>query len=442
MVENYLAPEVINVKSLEKLIEGFYPEHEYRKTQWFRYTTERIPIKLEKNPRYIQDEIERKCKPDRRLINHFEKEIVQTKTSYVVGNPIIINSYNEDEKIDRFIETFNIRINSEDLFHEVTNICSASGCCGVLLYKDRDANPKAIQLKPYEYKVKYEMNEPQFAFRWFFKNEEEYFEYFTDDMIYYFTKDENDNWFEYREPVLHGFGYIPIVEVKNNDERHSDYHSVTGLIDAYNRLISDFSNEVETFRLAYMILINMSATNEDLQALRETGAISVDKDGDVKFLEKKIDSNAIETMRKILERNISRFSGHVVFSDNDFTGNLTRIAVTYKIRPLEIKSLVYELKMKTFLREFYKVFASYKANKVKFDYTDLVFTFTRNIPINLQEEVDVFVKLKGELSEKTRLSMLSFVDNPQDEKELLEEEEKKKKESEKPLNKEEFNDEL
>ena len=409
------------MEDLLKKIKEFDTQVIYRQTMYRRYTTESIPIQYEQNPNYLQADIDEKSKPDRRLYNHWEKEIVDTKVSYFIGHPIIVNTYDGNDDLNEVIDYFNVDINYEDLFAEVTKDTAISGVGGVMLYKDKEAKPQCMILNPAEFMVYYELKEPVSAIRKYTDKENvKTVEYFDTDYMYTYKQSKNGEWTKTDE-TLHGFGRVPIIEVYNNREKQSDYHSVCDLIDAYNRLISDLSNEIESFRLAYMVLENFDATKEDIAKIRQTGAIKTDKDGKVYFLTKSIDTKAVEVMREILEKNIAKFSGHVVFSTNDFTGNLTRIAVNYKLRPLENKTLNFERKFKTFLREFYRTYLSFKGFMKEYDYTDIVFIFSRNIPVNIVEEADLLVKLDGQVSDETRLGMMSFVDNPLDELRKLKE---------------------
>lgn len=405
---------------VKQILEDFDPVKTYRRIHFDRYTSERIPIQTEENPAYIDADVNEKSKPDRRLYNHFEKEIVNTKVSYLFGHPVYTASYNGDERVDTLIDDFHVAVDHEDLFSEIGKMAAICGTGFALLYKDADAYIQAVEIPPYECDVVYRLKDPVAAFRIYKKDDDtRVFEYFDSDYVYTFHE-YKDEWIP-KGKVLHGFSRVPIIEVKNNRERQSDFHSVTPLIDAYNRLISDLSNEIESFRLAYLILKNMNASEEDLKALRKTGALSVDADGDAYYLTKKLDASAVEIGRKILELNIARFSGHVVFSNQEFTGNLTRIAVQFKVRPLEDKARTFELKFKKFLREFYRTMASFKGfSTVPFNYLDLTFRMTRSLPVNLSDEIDSFVKLGGTLSDQTKLGMLSFVDNPDDELALIE----------------------
>lgn len=408
----------MDIKEYLKVLDS---ESLYRERMYKRYTAERIPIKTETLPKYLQADVDKKTKADRRLVNHFEGEIVNTKTGYFAGNPVIITSYDQEDTLNDFLDEFNISFNYEDLFSEITSDAAASGVAGVLLYKDEDADIRVFKLNPAEFAVFRHLGDPVAAVRRYSKNGKVYVEQFDKESVMRYEIIKGEPVLQ-GEPEMHGFRRVPIVEVMNNRNKQADYHTAVDSIDAYNRLISDFSNEIESFRLAYMILRNMSADEKDLKALRETGAIHVDDDGEVSFLTKKLDVAAVDKMREILEKNIARFSGHVVMSSTDFTGNLTRIAVQTKLTPLEQKAHTFQLKFTSFLREFYRTVFSYKGLSQSFDHTNLTFKYTRNIPRNVVEDVDIFVKLDGKISDETRLSMLPFIDNPLDEKEKMERE--------------------
>mgnify|MGYP000970117390 CR=1 FL=1 len=56
-------------------------------------------------------------------------------------------------------------------------------------------------------------------------------------------------------------------------------------------------------------------------------------------------------------------------------------------------------------------------------WTGLTYTFTRNVPRNILEEAQIVGQLSGQVSEETKLSVLSIVDDPQKELERMEREE-------------------
>lgn len=78
------------------------------------------------------------------------------------------------------------------------------------------------------------------------------------------------------------------------------------------------------------------------------------------------------------------------------------------------------------LRYQYKLIFSAWATKNKAkaeDYLKVWFGFKRNLPANVLEEAQTTAQLKGMVSEETRLSLLSFVDDVQYELKKMEEEE-------------------
>ena len=57
---------------------------------------------------------------------------------------------------------------------------------------------------------------------------------------------------------------------------------------------------------------------------------------------------------------------------------------------------------------------------------DLVFTFTRNLPKSITEEMQMYMSAGGEISQQTLMSLVSFIDNPQDEVKRIQSEEEEK----------------
>jgi SPP1 family phage portal protein len=171
---------------IKKINDTFDSTVRYRRTMYNRYTTEYIPIKFEENPEYLQTDVDNKSKPDRRLYNHYEKEIVDTKVSYFIGHPVIVSTYdNNDNDLYVLVDDFNININYEDLFAELTKDSAISGIGGVLMYKDSEAVPQAMILKPYEFIVNYELKDPVSAMRKYVdKDDIITIEYFDKDYIY------------------------------------------------------------------------------------------------------------------------------------------------------------------------------------------------------------------------------------------------------------------
>lgn len=107
------------------------------------------------------------------------------------------------------------------------------------------------------------------------------------------------------------------------------------------------------------------------------------------YLTKDINDAIIENHLDRLEENILRFAKSINFSDESFGGNITGVAMKFKLIALENKCITIERKMTAALRYQYKLIFSAWATKNKAkaeDYLKVWFGFKRNLPANVLEE--------------------------------------------------------
>src|SRR5690606_15032846 len=88
----------------------------------------------------------------------------------------------------------------------------------------------------------------------------------------------------------------------------------------------------------------------------------------------------------------------------------------------ELKRSTKERLFKKSLRDRYRLINNIMimASEGEFNVNDITITFTPNLPKSLGEEIEAFTKLGGQLSDETKLTLLSFVENPQEELEKIE----------------------
>ena len=172
------------------------------------------------------------------------------------------------------------------------------------------------------------------------------------------------------------------------------------------------------------MLKNMTTGKDGATKLKEEGIIEVMENGDVKFVTKQIQTEALENHLNRLEKNIYKFSQVPDLSDENFAGNLSGIAIRFKLFGLETKCIIKERKMEKAIRDLVRVLAvplrvltSHEVNVI-----NLKVEFTRNVPNNLTEIVDTVTKLDGKVDKETLLSLLPFVDNPKEVLEKMEQE--------------------
>lgn len=240
--------------------------------------------------------------------------------------------------------------------------------------------------------------------------------------------------YEFVKEESHIFGRIPIITVYNNEEQMSDLEKIETLVNDYDKVLSDVSNEFEAFRNAYLMLKNMVAGNDGIQKLKDEGIVEVMENGDMKFITKEIQTEALENHLNRLEKNIHKFSAVPDLSDENFAGNLSGVAIRFKLFGLETKCIIKERKMEKAIKELVRVLSVpiHVNTGREVDVLNLKVEFSRNVPNNLTEIVDTVTKLDGKVDKETLLSLLPFIDNPKEVLEKLEADKERDRQSTDP----------
>lgn len=409
---------------IKDLIDEHAPTRARMLSLYERYKAVSLPI--------FNREFEDPNKINRKLNNSFDSEIVDTKVGYFIGHPIAYQIDQEQqnyEKVNDALSDFLIRNHADDLDTEIVKMATICGYGARLLYVDKSGLERVMNVKPWEVILVYDrsINEPQFALRYYdmvYKEGEvkvtrTRVEWYDNQNVTYYIQDGKGEFVlditEERNPQPHLFDFVPLVVFPNNEEMQGDAEKVLNLIDAYDRTLSDVNSEIEQFRLAYMAFYGYDPDEETLAKARKTGAFGLDDKGEgvgVEFITKQINDAVIEHHLNRLEENIMRFSKSVDMTDEKFAGNLSGVAIRYKLMALETKCITMERKMAAALRQQFKVLATAWAKKgIQLDYTNVYFQFKRNLPVNLLDEAQTTAQLRGHVSERTRLSQLSFIDD-------------------------------
>lgn len=167
---------------------------------------------------------------------------------------------------------------------------------------------------------------------------------------------------------------------------------------------------------------------DSLQKLKEEGIVEVTDAGDMRFVTKEIQTDAITSHLDRLEKNIHKFAQVPDLSDENFANNLSGVAIRFKLFGLETKCITKERKMDKAIRQLLEVLSvpiRVKTGK-EIDLRNVKLEFSRNMPNNLTEIVDIVTKLDGKVDDETLLSLLPFVDNPKDVLEKIKKQAKEK----------------
>ena len=242
---------------------------------------------------------------------------------------------------------------------------------------------------------------------------------------------DGDNWV-LTSTEQHGMGCVPIVEYANNLDKTADYESVIALIESYNTTLSNTANDIEAFTDAYLVLRGYLDTDrEELQKILEDKVFLLDKEGGADFLTKTTDDGPQENYRNRLVQEIHKISQIPNLTDEEFAGNLSGVAIHFKIIGLDFltgeKEMMYRKGLKARLEaitDHMVILNKVTDTDVKLDSTDYVtINFNRNMPQNIVEIAQMVNNLQTILSEETLISQLPFIED------VSAEIERKKKES-------------
>jgi len=379
-----------------------------------------------------------KSKVNNKLNNDYFGEIIDIKVGYFAGEPISYSLPKESEQrqVD-MLEYFRQVNNVSDLDAETAKMAAICGYGARLLYIDRDGKERVMNVDPWEciFITDMSINEPQYAMRYYpvkVKQGSEVkerwrVEWYDNNTVTYFIQSATGEYVLDEEgQKQHLFDGVPLVGFPNNEELIGDAENVVNLIDGYDNTMSDVNSEIEQFRMAYMYFKGFSVDEETLQKAKRTGGFEIPEgqDYDIGFITKNLNAAyPVDNHLKQVSQNIYKFSKTPDFLDEAFAGSQSGEARKFKMLPFENKCATTERKFHASLRQMFKVLATAWAKKgVSIEYTDIDMVFTRNFPLDLLHEAEIQEKLRGQVSELTRLSLFSAVEDPEAEKEAMDEE--------------------
>ena len=231
----------------------------------------------------------------------------------------------------------------------------------------------------------------------------------------------------------HNLGYIPITEYRNNKLGIGDFESQIGLIDAYNTLMADRINDKEQFIDSILVLYGAVMGDDDdetdkaLKALKKKKLLEMPIDAKAEYLARTLDEVGVETLRKALKEDIYTLSHVPNLTDEHFAGNSSGVAMEYKLLGLEMLTKVKERYYRKGLKKRIKIFCHFLNLKaIELDAGAIVPNFSRSLPRNVMEIAQIIGILNGQVSQKTLIKQLPFVEDPDAEVKAVREESKEK----------------
>lgn len=224
------------------------------------------------------------------------------------------------------------------------------------------------------------------------------------------------------EPIPHFFDGIPVIEYLNNKLAIGDFELQIPLIDAYNALMSDRITDKEQFIDAILaiygaMLGDPDAKDEDgktaKERVKDDKLLELPKDSKAEYLTRTFDEQGVEVLKKAVEQDIHKFSHIPCMTDESFGGNVSGVAMEFKLLGMENITKIKTRYYKKGLRKRLRLFASWlnKSRAINVDISRITPTFSRALPKNLMEISQIVANLWGKVSKKTLLSQVPFIEN-------------------------------
>lgn len=404
--------------------------------------------RLKKNMAYYQGhhKILEDAKRENRLVCNHAKDISDTASSYFIGNPVTYKSDVDIKDLTDALETAGADETDGDNGLDL----SIYGLTYEYVYvKENENNLLTKNLSPENtFMVKDDSIEENelFAVYYYVRKDDSgklpnHYMATVVTMNYKYELDiEDSNTFQATtEPAFsHYLGEIPIIEYQNNKLAIGDFELQIPLIDAYNALMSDRITDKEQFIDAILAIYGTLLADEDepgteeedqnikkaKERLKKYRVLEMPDTAKAEYLTRTFDESGVEILKKAIEQDIHKFSHIPCMSDESFGGNVSGVAMEFKLLGMENITKIKTRYYRKGLRKRLRIFCNYLALHGKsVDPAGITMTFTRALPKNLLEISQIVANLWGKVSRKTLLSQVPFVEDVDEELAAVEQEE-------------------
>lgn len=404
-----------------------------------------LASRMHNNMRYyegmhkILDEEDRENK----LVCNHAKDIADTASSYFIGNPV---SYKAKYKIDELTDALE-HAGADEVDGDNGLDLSIYGLAYEYIYaKEGEANLTIKNLSAeHTFMVKDDSIEENELFAvYYYARKDDSGLHPTHYMATVATRNYKYELDIYdsegpqettEQPVPHFLDEIPIIEYQNNKLAIGDYELQIPLIDAYNALMSDRVTDKEQFIDAILAIYGTLLSDDELEdedgqktdgmedaqkQLKKRKILEMPDGSKAEYLTRTFDESGVEILKKAIEQDIHKFSHIPCMTDESFGGNVSGVAMEFKLLGMENITKIKTRYYKKGLRKRLRIFCNFLSKKgISVDPAGITFTFTRAMPKNLLEISQIVANLWGKVGKKTLLAQIPFVSDPDEELEIV-----------------------
>ena len=379
-------------------------------------------LEMYKGNHNILNKQPRQFGPDNKLVANLPHYIVDTYNGFFTGIPPKVTL--DDKETNTLLQEWNDENSLQDKLSEISKQADIFGRSLAFVYQDEDSQTRIAYSSPVNSFMVYDdtVSRQPLAFVRYWKN--------TDGiqvgMVYYSDKTISFEGSKFGDEMLNPYKMVPAVEFYGNEERQGVFDNVKTLIDELDRVLSQKANQVEYFDNAYLKILGVDLDQDgdgkpDADLIGNQMIYSPDADATnatVDFISKPDGDNMQEHIIDRLVSMIYQISMVANLNDEAFAGNSSGVALQYKLLPMRNMAANKERKFRQALRRLYRIVFSVGTVLPEVhseDWRELVFTFKRNLPDDISNDADIAQKLQGMVSQETLLSILPFVNDPQEE---------------------------
>lgn len=189
------------------------------------------------------------------------------------------------------------------------------------------------------------------------------------------------------------YGFIPFLRLDNCRKQHSGLRPVKRLIDDYDVISCDLSNNINNTNEALYVVTGFDGDDLDvlIENIKAKKHIGLPEGGGVNVQTVDIPVEARKTRMEIDEKNIFRFGMGLDMNALKDSGATVSVAIKAAYSLLDLKANKLEIQLKQFLRKYLKIVLDEINKEQGTDYTqsDIYFDFQREIIINAVENAQI-----------------------------------------------------
>ncbi|TPR12747.1 phage portal protein [Apilactobacillus timberlakei] len=398
-----------------------------------------------RHDRIIEKDDAPKGKPDSRLIINFPKKLIDTFNGFCNFGKVQVSDTNNNNEINNTIQQWLEKSDFDDLITELSKLSDIYGRAYLYVF-DNGQDIEIAPCSPMDTIVVYDdtvKHNPMFAIRYSNGNNG-----YSGTVI----TPANDYTFDTNNTVgsagknlkvdsssdkgigisnTHdNFPFLPVLELKDNEERIGLMDDVINLVDSVNETISNKTNDTDSFKNSYLFVSGTKMDSDQVTDMNQHNFINLyptsgspwKYDGQNGVISPSVSfispTPNDEMQENTLNRNIDliyQISQIVDMNDSKLGSNMSNISGTalfQRYQTMQSKANTKAKKLKSLLRQLFSILFAYK--HISEDAYALSYSFNFNVPHNVIEETQAFSNVFGKIPNENSVQYLKSLSNKQE----------------------------